>query len=200
MFRSYAVPFCRYLGRRDTSGFGCARCRSCGSRRAAHGENAAVVAVRQLLQRRPARRLVASLCLAGVREGGYAFLRGRRGSCLRAVHVRIRSRSTSAKPPNTASIKRPVLVPVSAHGSASDRNWGLWSPRCALTIANKSNVLRPSRSMRVTVTTSPGASRSSILLTGGGRGHRRAPIRGKNSGRSYRNVNRHGSLIAGIRE
>jgi hypothetical protein len=27
--------------------------------------------------------------------------------------------------------------------------------------------------------------------TGGGRGHRRAPIRGKNSGRSYSNVNRH---------
>ena len=39
-----------------------------------------------------------------------------------AVRVRIRSRSTSATPPNTASIKRPVLVPVSAHGSASDRN------------------------------------------------------------------------------
>src|SRR5258706_11885836 len=34
-----------------------------------------------------------------------------------AVRVRIRSRSTSAKPPSTASIKRPVLVPVSAHGS-----------------------------------------------------------------------------------
>jgi hypothetical protein len=31
-----------------------------------------------------------------------------------AVRVRIRSRSTSARPPSTASIKRPVLVPVSA--------------------------------------------------------------------------------------
>jgi hypothetical protein len=39
-----------------------------------------------------------------------------------AVRVRIRSRSTSASPPSTASIKRLVLVPVSAHGSASDRN------------------------------------------------------------------------------
>jgi len=39
-----------------------------------------------------------------------------------AVRVRIRSRSTSASPPSTASIKRPVLVPVSAHGSAKDRN------------------------------------------------------------------------------
>jgi len=32
--------------------------------------------------------------------------------------------------------------------------------------------------------------------TGGGRGHRQVPIFGKNSGRSYINVNRHGSLIA----
>ena len=30
---------------------------------------------------------------------------------------------------------------------------------------------------------------------GGGRGHRRAPIRGRNSGRSYSNVNRQGLLI-----
>jgi hypothetical protein len=40
-----------------------------------------------------------------------------------AVRVRIRSRSTSAKPPRTAIISRPVLVAVSAHGSARDRNW-----------------------------------------------------------------------------
>jgi hypothetical protein len=37
----------------------------------------------------------------------------------------MRSRSTSAKPPRTASIKRPVLVLVSAHGSAKDRKPGL---------------------------------------------------------------------------
>jgi len=42
-----------------------------------------------------------------------------------AVRVRIRSRSTSARPPSTASIKRPVLVQVSAHGSASDPNSAL---------------------------------------------------------------------------
>jgi len=36
-------------------------------------------------------------------------------------------RSTSASPPNTASIKRPVLVPVSAHGSVKDRNCALAS-------------------------------------------------------------------------
>jgi hypothetical protein len=44
-----------------------------------------------------------------------------------AVRVRIRSRSTSASPPSTASIMRPVLVPVSAHGSAKDRNCALAS-------------------------------------------------------------------------
>ena len=75
-----------------------------------------------------------------------------------AVRVRIRSRSTSASPPRTASIKRPVLVPVSAHGSASDRNCALASTM-RLTMANRSKVLRASRSMRVTVTTSPGARR-----------------------------------------
>ena len=79
-----------------------------------------------------------------------------------AVRVRIRSRSTSAKPPRTAIIKRPVLVPVSAHGSANDRNWALESTIC-LTMANRSKVLRARRSMRVTVTTSPGARPLSIL-------------------------------------
>ena len=47
-----------------------------------------------------------------------------------AVRVRIRSRSTSARPPSTASIKRPVLLLLSAHGSAKDRN-------CALAYALK---------------------------------------------------------------
>jgi hypothetical protein len=46
-----------------------------------------------------------------------------------AVRVRIRSRSTSARPPNTASINRPVLVPVSAHGAASEQNCALASRR-----------------------------------------------------------------------
>ena len=45
-----------------------------------------------------------------------------------AVRVRIRSRSTSAKPPSTASISRPVLVPVSAHGSAKDRGKAMGRP------------------------------------------------------------------------
>jgi hypothetical protein len=51
-----------------------------------------------------------------------------------AVRVRIRSRSTSARPPSTAIIKRPVLVAVSVHGSASDRNCPLASTIC-LTMA-----------------------------------------------------------------
>jgi hypothetical protein len=42
-----------------------------------------------------------------------------------ALRVRIRSRSTSSSPRRTASIKRPVLVLVSAHGSAKDRKPGL---------------------------------------------------------------------------
>jgi hypothetical protein len=49
-----------------------------------------------------------------------------------------------------------VLVPVSAHGSASDRNCALASTIFSK-MANKSNVLRARRSIRVTVTTSPGA-------------------------------------------
>jgi hypothetical protein len=69
--------------------------------------------------------------------------------------VRIRSRSTSARPPRTASIKRPVLVPVSAHGSAKDRNCAL-AAKMRLTMPNRSKVLRARRSIRVTVTTSPG--------------------------------------------
>jgi len=46
-----------------------------------------------------------------------------------AVRVRTRSRSTSARPPSTAIISRPVLAPVSAHGSAKDRNCALASNR-----------------------------------------------------------------------
>lgn len=41
-----------------------------------------------------------------------------RDCALRPVRVRIKSRSTSASPPTTAIIKRPVLAAVSAHGSA----------------------------------------------------------------------------------
>src|ERR1700726_4968206 len=51
-----------------------------------------------------------------------------------AGRVRIRSRSTSAKPPKTAIINRPVLVPVSAHGSASERNCAFASTICLTTI------------------------------------------------------------------
>jgi hypothetical protein len=72
-----------------------------------------------------------------------------------AVRVRIRSRSTSARPPSTASIKRPVLLVLSAHGSAEDRNCALAST-LRLTMANRSKVLRARRSIRLTVTTSPG--------------------------------------------
>jgi hypothetical protein len=76
-----------------------------------------------------ARRRRASACCVAVNFGG----RPRR--CLRfcarlrpsAVRVRIRSRSTTANPPNTAIINRLVLVPVSAHGSASERNCAFYA-------------------------------------------------------------------------
>jgi hypothetical protein len=64
-----------------------------------------------------------------------------------AVRVRIRSRSMSARPPRTASIKRPVLVPLSAHGSASERNCALASSM-RLTMPKRSKVERASRSIR----------------------------------------------------
>ena len=64
-----------------------------------------------------------------------------------AVRVRIRSRSTSARPPSTASIKRPVRVPVSAHGSASDRNCAFASTmRFAKPRRSRANSRPPSRS------------------------------------------------------
>ncbi len=52
-------------------------------------------------------------------------------------------------------IKRPVLVDVSAHGCAGDRN-GPPVSTISLTMANKSKVEQDSRSIRVTVTPSPG--------------------------------------------
>src|SRR5205814_1465373 len=46
-----------------------------------------------------------------------------RGFWLRLSGCGIRSRSTSASPPRTAIINRPVLVPVSAHGGPRSKNW-----------------------------------------------------------------------------
>jgi len=51
--------------------------------------------------------------------------------------------ATSASPPSTASINRPVLLALSAHGSAKDRNCALAST-IRLTMANRSKVLRAS--------------------------------------------------------
>ena len=72
------------------------------------------------------------------------------------VRVRIKSRSTPANPPSTAIISRPVLVVDSAHGSANERNC---APASAiyLAMAYRSMLERASRSIRVTVTTPPGA-------------------------------------------
>jgi len=65
--------------------------------------------------------------------------------CPRALAVRvwIRSRSTSASLPRTAIISRPVLVEVSAQGSAGDRNWALASTMC---LTGRRDRVVPSRS------------------------------------------------------
>src|SRR5271168_4116877 len=70
------------------------------------------------------RRRIASLRWCGV------SLKGRPKLCPRAfarsrpspVRARINSRSNSASPPSTVSIKRPCAVVVSAHVSWSERN------------------------------------------------------------------------------
>jgi hypothetical protein len=143
-----------------------ASCRSCGACDAAHGGDTAVVAVGQFLQRRALRAPSGGLfllgrCFSGMGGGPWPFPWALARLLPSAVRVRIRSRSTSAKPPSTAGIKRPVLVPVSAHGSAEDRNCALASTM-RLTMPNRSKVLRARRSIRVTVTTSPGASLPSM--------------------------------------
>lgn len=98
-----------------------------------------VVALRQLRERRrfrspPCFSLFCGVefwrpcpCVAPAPSPGFA---------LDAVRVRIRSRSTSAKAPSTAIINRPVLVAVSAYGSASHRNCPPAS--VCLTMANRS--------------------------------------------------------------
>jgi hypothetical protein len=92
-----------------------------------------IVALRQFLQRSALRAPSDGLFLLGRCEGrgaAHVLPLGLARLLPSAVRVRIRSRSTSARPPRTASIKRPVLVPVSAHGSA---RIGIapWRPRCA---------------------------------------------------------------------
>src|SRR5580704_4275011 len=98
-----------------------------------------------------------------------------------AVRVRIRSRSTSANPPSTASIKRPVLVPVSAHGSASDRNCALASTIC-LTMANRSKVERASRLMIAVLGGLADVERD-LIRTRTAEGRSRAKARGQHMGR-----------------
>ena len=96
-----------------------------------------------------------------------------------AVRVRIRSRSTSARPPRTAIIRRPVLVPVSAHGSANERNCAPASTICfddseqvegRAGKAGRSASLSPHRRER-------GVSAASTVRAG--RAARRSPSRGK---------------------
>ena len=72
---------------------------------------------------------------------------------------------------NTAAAERGPPAPRG--GSAKDRNCALASTIC-LTMANRSNVERARRSIRVTVTMSPGATALSILRSS--RRSARAPV------------------------
>jgi hypothetical protein len=69
---------------------------------------------------------VASFCCAGVSAGGRPICCPRALARLlpSAVRVRIRSRCTSANPPNTAISNLPALVPVSAHGTGAGAGVG----------------------------------------------------------------------------
>jgi tetratricopeptide (TPR) repeat protein len=76
------------------------------------------------------------------------------------VRARIRSRSNSARPPSTVSIKRPCDVVVSAHVSPSDLKPAFLAV-IAASLFNRSRVDRARRSSLVTVSTSPASSTSS---------------------------------------
>ena len=91
--------------------------KSCSSRRRSCAR------VRRALPPRARRRRASAFC-ASVSPGGRPMCCPRFCARLRpsAVRVRIRSRSTSARPPRTTIISRPVLVSVSAQGSANERN------------------------------------------------------------------------------
>jgi hypothetical protein len=74
--------------------------------------------------------------------------------------------SATVSPPRHRT-ERPVLVDVSAQGSASDRNCPPASTM-RLTMAKRSKVERARRSIRVAVTTSPGARSFSMRNAHGG--------------------------------
>src|ERR1700719_961776 len=98
------------------------------------------------------RRRSASLIWWGVSFGGrpiftpFALARSRPSP----VRARINSRSNSASPPSTVSIRRPWAVVVSAHVSLSERKPAPL-PVIAASVFNRSRVDRASRSRRVTV-------------------------------------------------
>jgi hypothetical protein len=125
-----------------------------GPRGMANGGYADVVAVGEFVKRSALHAglgSIFSLCRGVPTVGPYAPTGLAAAPALGSAGVDRIALNTSARPPNTASIERPVLVPVSAHGSAKDRNCALASTIC-LTIPNRSKVLRARPSIRVTVT------------------------------------------------
>jgi hypothetical protein len=77
------------------------------------------------------------------------------------VRALINSRSNSAKPPRTVSIRRPCAVVVSAQVSPRDRNPAFF-PVIAARVLSRSRVDRARRSSLVTMSTSPASSWSSV--------------------------------------
>jgi len=83
------------------------------------------------------------------------------------IRARINSRSNSARPPSTVSIKRPWALVVSAQASLRLLKPAPRSAIAAITLS-RSRVDLASRSSRVTTSTSPGSSRP-IAFTSSGR-------------------------------
>ena len=78
------------------------------------------------------------------------------------VRARMRSRSNSARPPNTVNMSRPCDVVVSAQASLSERKPAFRSAMAA-SVFSRSLVERARRSSRVTISTSPAPSEAMAL-------------------------------------
>ena len=121
-----------------------------------------------------ARRLAAYFCWAGVREGrhvlslglGAASAFGGTGADKIALHVGEAAENRQHQAPGAGAGVGPRL------GQGSKLR--ALASTMRLTMPNRSNVLRASRSMRVTVTTSPGWRRSSMRRSS--RRSARAPV------------------------
>ena len=148
-----------------------------GAGGAAHGRNASGRSCRPIpATSRPARAAGWPLSVEPVSGKGVvpsAFLGPWRGFCLRRCGCGLdRAQHRPARPTPPASSAR-CWCRCRPTARPRDRNCALVSAIC-LTMANRSKVLRARRSIRVTVTTSPGPRRSSIRRSS--RRSARAPV------------------------